>query len=49
MKRTEQLLCSISERCVPCFRKRRRTVRWWRVHITLSIPRCVTLRSVCFF
>jgi len=24
------------------------TVRWWRLHITLSIPRPLTLRSVCF-
>jgi len=49
MKRTEQLLCPISERIVPCFRKRRRTVRWWWVCIALSIPRSVTLHWVCHF
>jgi len=48
MKRTEQQLCPISERCVPCFRERRRTVRWWWLCETLSIPRSVTLHSVCF-
>jgi len=48
-KRTEQLLCPISERCVPCFRKRQRTVRWWWMWITLSIPRSVTLHWVCHF
>jgi len=37
MMRTGQLLCRISERCVTCFRKRRHMVRWWWVHITLSI------------
>jgi len=29
MKRTEQQLCPIAERWVPCFRKKRRTVCWW--------------------
>jgi len=48
MKRTEQQLCPISERCVPWFRKRRRTVRWCWLCKTLSIPRSVTLHSVCF-
>jgi len=49
MKRTEQQLCPISERCVPCFQKRRcRTVHWWWLCKTLSIPRSVTLHSVCF-
>jgi len=49
MKRTEQLLCPISEHCIPCFGKRRPTVRWWWVCITLSIPRSVTLLWVCHF
>jgi len=48
MMRTGQLLCRISERCVPCFRKSRHMVRWWWVRITLSIARPVTLRSVNF-
>jgi len=48
MMRTGQLLCRISERCVPCFRKRRHMVRWWWERITLSIPRPVALSSVCF-
>jgi len=49
MKRTGQLLCPISEWRISCFRKRRRTVRWWWVRITLSIHRTPTLCSVCFF
>jgi len=48
MMRAGQLLCPISERCVPCFRKRRHMVRWWWVRVNSSIPRPVTLRSVCF-